>query len=317
MDSSVELNSIPYTISYQQVDGSWADTQDKSGKKADAEVIRKAREQYASKEDMEGLATGYPQDETAEELEAQNGETDAENMPENGTGAVNSYTKLKLSMQSPGEWTTLNDVSFDLNILAKGASAAYDIYNFGMARNELINEIRQSPNIKDKDTAIKRANALYNDQVSYTLFAAVLPPAVKAIGITGTVGIGFSALIGLIGVTASYFWDSRTALAKEQTIQIRWGIDPSGYVYEAVRENRLKDVKASVYNKENLEEAQQFYGMPQNTSRKTRFIQMLMAITHGMCRKVTGKLYLKKTDMNQQKQIGFVFRHRGRMLMFQ
>lgn len=36
VDSSVELNSIPYTISYQQAAGNWTDSQDKSGQKADS-----------------------------------------------------------------------------------------------------------------------------------------------------------------------------------------------------------------------------------------------------------------------------------------
>lgn len=102
VDSSVELNSIPYTISYQQADGTWTDTQDKSEKKADSAVIQQAREQYASEADKEGLANGYPEDETAEDLVTQSGEAGTENnengekdnagkdaagnTPENGTG---------------------------------------------------------------------------------------------------------------------------------------------------------------------------------------------------------------------------------------
>lgn len=68
IDSSVELNSIPYIISYQQEDGSWADIQDKSNQRADDSVIQEAKNLYASEADWEGFSSGYPEDETAGDL---------------------------------------------------------------------------------------------------------------------------------------------------------------------------------------------------------------------------------------------------------
>lgn len=118
----------------------------------------------------------------------------------------------------------------------------------------MVNEIMQSPNIQNKGTAIRKANELYDNQIMYTLLAAALPLVITTIGISGPVGIGFSALMGVIGVSSSFFWAARVANIKGEAIQIRWGIDPSGYVYEAVKENRLKDVKATVYYKANLED---------------------------------------------------------------
>lgn len=51
LDSSAEIRSIPYTITYQQYDGSWADTRDSSEKQAEESVIRQARKEYGAEED--------------------------------------------------------------------------------------------------------------------------------------------------------------------------------------------------------------------------------------------------------------------------
>lgn len=47
-----ELNDIPYTISYQQADGSWAGQQDTSGTLADEAVIQETLEEYGSEADI-------------------------------------------------------------------------------------------------------------------------------------------------------------------------------------------------------------------------------------------------------------------------
>lgn len=54
LDASVEIKPIPYTITYQQTDGSWTDTRDGSEKAADENVIAQALEAYGAPEDMEG-----------------------------------------------------------------------------------------------------------------------------------------------------------------------------------------------------------------------------------------------------------------------
>ena len=54
LDASAEIRPIPYTITYQQTDGSWTDTRDDSEKAADGNVIVQALEAYGAPEDMEG-----------------------------------------------------------------------------------------------------------------------------------------------------------------------------------------------------------------------------------------------------------------------
>lgn len=53
LDNSIEINEIPYTITYQQADGTWLDTQDMSGEAADEAVIEKTLEKYGAPEDLE------------------------------------------------------------------------------------------------------------------------------------------------------------------------------------------------------------------------------------------------------------------------
>lgn len=52
LDATVELNPVPYTITYQQADGNWTDTRDTSEKAADGSVIAQALEAYGAPEDM-------------------------------------------------------------------------------------------------------------------------------------------------------------------------------------------------------------------------------------------------------------------------
>ena len=53
VDSSAEIISIPYTIQYQQSDGTWSDLEDGSEQKAKQTVIEEARREFAAKEDLE------------------------------------------------------------------------------------------------------------------------------------------------------------------------------------------------------------------------------------------------------------------------
>lgn len=53
LDATVELNPVPYTITYQQADGNWTDTRDTSEKAADGSAIAQALEAYGALEDME------------------------------------------------------------------------------------------------------------------------------------------------------------------------------------------------------------------------------------------------------------------------
>ena len=168
-----------------------------------------------------------------------------------------AYGAVKIKIKLQGEnWTKWNDLAPKLGVIAAGLSAGADIYNFDKERDQLIDEINQSPNIRDKSEAIRKANQLFEDQEMYTVMAATLPLLVSAIGIAGPVSLGFTALLGMIGALSGFFWDARVNNIKGEEIGIRWGIDPSGYVYETVEQNRLEGVTVTAYYKENAEDTE-------------------------------------------------------------
>lgn len=69
VDASDEIQPIPYSITYQQADGSWKDAQDTSEVKASEDVITEAREMYGASEDKEGSGEITVGEKSAEELQ--------------------------------------------------------------------------------------------------------------------------------------------------------------------------------------------------------------------------------------------------------
>ena len=170
------------------------------------------------------------------------------------TNITNDAVKIELEFQSPGSYGTLNEFSETLGTIAPFVSAASDIYGFAQDKDQLITEINQSPTITNKGEARQKAEQLFNDQMMYTLLVAMLPLLVASVGITGPVATAFTGLLAMIGATSSFFWEARVNNIKGNEFSIRWGIDPSGYVYEAVEDNRIEGVKTTAYYKENAED---------------------------------------------------------------
>ena len=54
--------------------------------------------------------------------------------------------------------TKWDDAAEQLSLVSSGLSAASDIYGFAQEREELVREIYQSPDIKDKEEAVRKAN---------------------------------------------------------------------------------------------------------------------------------------------------------------
>ncbi|WP_456056338.1 cohesin domain-containing protein [Agathobacter sp.] len=59
IDSSNEMNEIPYSIKYQQADGNWSDNTDQSGNIADKKIIADTLKEYGSKEDKKTDGNPY------------------------------------------------------------------------------------------------------------------------------------------------------------------------------------------------------------------------------------------------------------------
>lgn len=104
-------------------------------------------------------------------------------------------------------------------------------------------------------------------------FGAFLDMAAGAEMSTGNVGAWAAcwALSKSLGYVADLLEEKGWAGARDSLIEtfittpLTWIIDPSGYVYEAVTDNRLSDVTATVYYKD--KNGNRFCGMHRNMTR--------------------------------------------------
>lgn len=81
VDSSADIASIPYTIQYQQNDGTWSNEEDKSEQKAEQTVIEEARKEFAAKVDRE--ARNDVEGSATEAGKLESGNADITEKPEN------------------------------------------------------------------------------------------------------------------------------------------------------------------------------------------------------------------------------------------
>ena len=117
------------------------------------------------------------------------------------------------------------------------------IYGFYKDYDSLCDEIYASSSIKDKSLALKQAQELRTDQIAFTLLTTVLPMCAGG----GPAGLLFTAMLSTMGSLSNTFWDLRIAHIKGQKIQTKWAVDPSGYLYEAVTNNRISGATVSAY----------------------------------------------------------------------
>ena len=82
---------------------------------------------------------------------------------------------------------------------------------------------------------------------------AILPlivaAPVTAVGATMSAApvILFTAMLGMISAVAPVFWEFRIGQIKGEKTQMKWVVDPSGYVYDSVTNERIEDVTATAY----------------------------------------------------------------------
>ena len=168
------------------------------------------------------------------------------------SGGANSWLKFQMSFQGDGDWNWMNEVAPYIGYVAKGASLANTIVKNQKDYEKRAEEIMKSSHIKDKETALRKNKELLKDQNGYAIMSVALALMPAAIGITGPAAIGFSALMGMIGVSSSFFWDLRIADMMGKKISLKWAIDPSGYVYSQVLDNRIENVKVTALYKEKI-----------------------------------------------------------------
>lgn len=102
--------------------------------------------------------------------------------------------------------------------------------------------------------ALKRAEDLKHDKQAFTVVTAIISAVVACSGPAAmvTAPLVFSVLLGSMNVAADFFWGMREAqlLSGSNGFSMRWIMDPSGYVYDAVTNERLEGVTVTLYHKE-------------------------------------------------------------------
>lgn len=110
VDGSLDIQPIPYMITYQQADGSWTDTQDISGIAADKSVIAEAKRLYSAGEtagkntdenvmsDIEEGVSQEKSEEQTDEKQAQEGKTE-----EKLTGEGKQKAEQKKEAETAGQ----------------------------------------------------------------------------------------------------------------------------------------------------------------------------------------------------------------------
>lgn len=171
------------------------------------------------------------------------------------TSAANSYIKVVVALQGEGEWTWANGIADNLGLIAKGAGLVNDVIKNEKDYDKRRSAILQSSSIEDKEEALRKNEQLRDDQNAFAIMMCAYALLPAAIGLTGPVAIGFSALLGIIGMSKTFFWNARIADMMGKDVSLRWAIDPSGYVYSQVLDNRLENVKVTALYKKNLTDA--------------------------------------------------------------
>ena len=134
---------------------------------------------------------------------------------------------------------TLSNFSTVAGVLSK-AYGIHDDYD------KLCDEIMQSSTISDKQGALAKAEELKSDQMAFMLITTMLPLLVAGGPMTAP-ALVFSAMLGVMTAASDVFWQLRVTEIKGKPYKIKWHIDPSGYVYDAITNERLQGVTATAY----------------------------------------------------------------------
>ena len=141
---------------------------------------------------------------------------------------------------------TVNKYLTGIGIAADTISAWYE---YGDIQNQIE---KSNMTIGEKQEATRKNKELRDDKIKFSVLVAGLT-YVGTMAL-GPAGLGLGLLVGAIGMTSDFFWDARMAgilSGGRSRLNIQWAIDPSGYVYEGVTDNRIRDVKVTAYYKEN------------------------------------------------------------------
>ena len=108
-------------------------------------------------------------------------------------------------------------------------------------------------NYIERAEAMKKADDLRNDRMTFMLLTTCMGLAAATVGTGGMAApaLVFSLMLGSITSLSTFVYNYRMDSIVGGGINLKWIIDPSGYVYEATPTNRLEGVKCTIYYKEN------------------------------------------------------------------
>ena len=163
---------------------------------------------------------------------------------------------------------------------------------------------------EELNKALKSVDELENDQKLFMIITTVLPLIVGssvAVGASMSAAplILFTALLGAMTASSSFFWSIRKANIKGEKYRSKFIVDPSGYVYDQTTGKRLENVTVTAYCIE-YDESENFwniipsstqYGKHWNTISRIHCIQTVTANMPGMFRKAGGVSNMRKKDI--------------------
>ncbi len=166
----------------------------------------------------------------------------------NTASVADTATQFVLSMadETAANYDRLFDAANEISQVSVGVGVLADTFGIITDYEKLRNEIMMSSHITDKTTALNKAKELMYNQMGFMLLTTALPLLVGG-GVMAGPTMCFGAMIGAMKIMSGIFWDMHVSQIKGTSYNIKWRIDPSGYVYNAVTGERLAGVTTTAY----------------------------------------------------------------------
>ena len=149
----------------------------------------------------------------------------------------------------------LIQVSSRLSAVNTAASMLYKNYQIETDMDQLRKDVMSSGGYSSNEElnkVLKSVDDLENDQKMFMIMTTILPlvvagPAVVGATMSAAPMILFTALLGAMTASSSFFWSVRKANIKGEKYKSKFIVDPSGYVYDQITGERLENVTVTAY----------------------------------------------------------------------
>jgi hypothetical protein len=148
----------------------------------------------------------------------------------------------------------LTDFSNTLSHVSLVTKLMIDQYEISREADELRDRVLTNPRLSAEERAavLQKVDEYEFDRSAFALLTTVLPLIVASpVGMGATMSSApallFMAILGTMVACSGFIWDMRSAEFTSEKVQVRWCVDPSGYVYNAESLDRLADVTATAY----------------------------------------------------------------------